>query len=577
MKKDLKINLMFIMIPLFLMLVVVIGVTYALFTQDIETGEVITLKTGEKYVGIYGEGKDNILLNKDYTFTIENRGNVETGYEVYLDNTTDIDLKDITYTISGDESSTGTLESEKLLVGNIDIDEKKTISFKVSSDKFGDYAGIIKVRASDYKVNEPEVVNGMIPVTFDGTNWIKTDIKNTNNEWYDYASGKWANVVTIKNVEKRDTYGKAQNGKKIEIDDINSFFVWIPRYSYTLQGNLGLQLDGASTVSKETPGAFDIKFVSKNVTDTGKGSYTGFKADEYYTPVGFCSGATCTTSRSDAANVELDGIWVSKFELTGSSDEPSSIPNVESLRNLNVSSLFNVIANNMNGERATTLYGFSGNNYNSHMVKNSEWSLLSYLTQSKYGKYGNDKYDGVNKEVYQNKSENYITGCSTGVPSNDVANYECTYRYGVDGSGTGASSTGTIYGVYDLSGGADEYVMANLNNISGAASDETSGFNGNNNDNSTTTGTPFPSLNYIDNYQTIDATTACGNTMCKGQNLIYTKNWYNDNIEFVTNEKAWLTRGASYKTGKEAGIFNVSSSSGKAKADTGTRAVIIAW
>ena len=37
------------------------------------------------------------------------------------------------------------------------------------------------------------------------------------------------------------------------------------------------------------------------------------------------------------------------------------------------------------------------------------------------------------------------------------------------GKGVGASTTGTIYGVYDMSGGAWEYVMGNYNDIAASS------------------------------------------------------------------------------------------------------------
>ena len=46
---------------------------------------------------------------------------------------------------------------------------------------------------------------------------------------------------------------------------------------------------------------------------------------------------------------------------------------------------------------------------NSHAMKSDEWASVAYLSQSKYGKLGNTDFSGANKEVYQNKSNSYIT------------------------------------------------------------------------------------------------------------------------------------------------------------------------
>ena len=119
-------------------------------------------------------------------------------------------------------------------------------------------------------------------------------------------------------------------------------------------------------------------------------------------------------------------------------------PNVTSWRGINVSNAFNVsLKMNDEGNR----YGFTSS-VDTHMMKNSEWAVVSYLSQSKYGKLGNKNFTGANKEVYQNKSDSYITGCSYGSTSNGNTDYGCQYTYDIDINGTGASTTGNIYGIY---------------------------------------------------------------------------------------------------------------------------------
>ena len=91
-------------------------------------------------------------------------------------------------------------------------------------------------------------------------------------------------------------------------------------------------------------------------------------------------------------------------------------------------------------------YGFTSN-VDIHMMKNSEWAVVAYLSQNKYGKLGNTNFTGSNKEIYQNKS-NY-TGCSLGKPSSEnESDTICHYTYDVNINGTGASTTGTIYGIW---------------------------------------------------------------------------------------------------------------------------------
>ena len=43
-------------------------------------------------------------------------------------------------------------------------------------------------------VNPPELLNSMVPVTYENGNWIYTD---TNEKWYDYDNKEWANAVVL--------------------------------------------------------------------------------------------------------------------------------------------------------------------------------------------------------------------------------------------------------------------------------------------------------------------------------------------------------------------------------------------
>lgn len=54
------------------------------------------------------------------------------------------------------------------------------------------------------------------------------------------------------------------------------------------------------------------------------------------------------------------------------------------------------------------MYGFS-TAMNSHAMRNDEWGAVAYLSQSAYGKLGNVNFIGADKEIYQNKSNSFIT------------------------------------------------------------------------------------------------------------------------------------------------------------------------
>lgn len=70
----------------------------------------------------------------------------------------------------------------------------------------------------------------MIPVVWDGSQWVKADI---TQKWYDYDKKEWANVVLVTE-ETRTSYIKAEPGTTINEPDVLAHLVWIPRYKYKL-------------------------------------------------------------------------------------------------------------------------------------------------------------------------------------------------------------------------------------------------------------------------------------------------------------------------------------------------------
>ncbi len=391
--------------------------------------------------------------------------------------------------------------------------------------------------------NAPELDSNMIAVRYNGSNWVKAD--SSTNNWYNYDKGEWANAVTV-STDTRSTYLSADVGTEISMDDIETMWVWIPRYSYSIgsvdginyYGKQGDYLDSSPT--QALPGEIDIKFISTSTKDRGTARYvvsSRISDNSYYTPDAFTFG-----------DEELSGIWVGKFETSSSNPSASSgggntteldamiKPNVVSWRNINVSNAFNVsLKMNDEGNR----YGFTSS-VDTHMMKNSEWAVVSYLSQSKYGKLGNKNFTGANKEIYQNKSDSFITGCSYGRPG-----YIGTqYAYDIDINGTGASTTGTIYGIYDMSGGSWEYVMGNYNDIISE-----SGF------------VSMPESKYYDKYTSDNVNIACNESECLSHSLSETAGWYNDYNIIFSNAYPWFGRGGNINLSPSVGIFGISPSS----------------
>ncbi len=455
--------------------------------------------------------------------------------------------------------------------------------------------------------NAPVLNGDMIPVVYSENceKWIKQDL----NKSYDYANQVWANAVTVTS-NVRDEIKRAPAGTPIEMADINTMWVWIPRYSYTIKSEdggsnyYGKASFGNDSPSQTLPGEIDVKFISK-ITETGTAQYTGNTPTNWRTNEAF-----------DFDGVKRSGIWVGKFEIAGSLstngqacvNELCNVKNVTikpgeiSLRSQTVSSFF-YAARSIQKDNET--FGFS-NSGDLHMMKNDEWGVVAYLSQSSYGKYGNKNYSGNYKEIYQNKSNQFITGSSNGTTSQSNIT-EPQYAYnnmtkleeGQGQAGPGASTTGNIYGIYDMSGGAWEYVMGVL-----AYYDDNSPMSGNSiADNSGFTGRVWQSDSYVNfmkepsisfskekYYNLYKASTtkdempssstltysikACDGRLCYGHALSETAGWYGNYAGFVYRESPWSGRGGHCRS-TSAGVFYSSYSSGSVGSDNGSRFVLI--
>ena len=385
--------------------------------------------------------------------------------------------------------------------------------------------------------NSPELLNNMIPVYYDGSNWIYADLYE---KWYDYDAKEWANAVVLNS-------GVTKNvGDTIIEDEIALWYVWIPRYTYTIfNGNNG----------SVDPLEIQIKFesgISSSGTvecvDAVSGSGTSSETCTDSTNGSIINGtSTYTHPAFTFGNQELTGFWVGKFEVSGSTSQITIKPNVSSLRNQTVSSFFTAIQN------MSTTYSINGN---SHMMKNMEWGAVAYLSYSKYG---------INEEVGINNNSNYITGC--GAPAGSNLSSNCN-AYNTT-NGMLASTTGSIYGVYDISGGAWEYLMGNMVNSSGNFYSSIAGFS------------TVPDSKYYDKYTngTSHTTHGRGKLGDATKEILKTfgsnsGGWYSDYANFPNSVYSWFNRGGSYSDGANAGVFNFYSNGGDALSYSSTRIVL---
>ena len=212
-------------------------------------------------------------------------------------------------------------------------------------------------------------------------------------------------------------YLASEKGTTVLNDDINSMYVWIPRFKYKVFNVLGeANTDTYDAYHK----GIDVVFENYNATsgtiycEKGK-CYSGVEKTTEVTAND--NGKYYTHPAFSNATSELTGLWVSKYEVSSGMQSKAG-NNV--LTDEYLSNYYKQIKNLDNT-----------NDY--HVIKNTEWGAVLYLTHSKYGL------------------------CSGNACTKVEANETHT-----SGANIKDSTTGNIYGVFDMAGSAMEYTMGNI-------------------------------------------------------------------------------------------------------------------
>ena len=554
--------------------------TYAMFTANVSSGNVVNMDTTLNYT-FDVSGTQNFHVGKNsiasFNFIVNNSSNGSIYYEIYY--STNNDLTDVIIGEVVEDKNTTTVAPNTR--GNIDKDNRKTIPLVIANNSNNDIDVVIGVvtgyvgntinygtdnypngtkitntyNLSDIKssceggatvddscikkyedgymsyycltdkqkldedptgANRPVLAEGMIPITYDGSKWVKADEYGAYNNWYDYGNQKWANAVMVTS-STRDTYMNADVGTTIPENDILAYYVWIPRYKY--------KLFNASYASGTSAQVIDVVF--ENGTSTTGNVTCTYASNGAETCQNKANGNWYTHPAFTLGDTELKGIWVGKFETTGSTTAPTVKPGVSSLTSITIANMYNT-GKLFRSKNYLTITG--ANETDTHMIKNIEWGAVAYLKQSKYGL-------GVTDIVSSSNSNGVIyTGGGSGT----------SYK-----TNTGQSTTGNITGVYDMSGGADEYVMGNYNKQTGSS------------------GLTIPSIpiEHIDIYSGTNVSYShLGDAMGE------TARWYSDCVD--NSHRSWFARGLKTGPGGHAGVFSFGTYTGEANNYYGFRVVL---
>ena len=195
----------------------------------------------------------------------------------------------------------------------------------------------------------------------------------------------------------------------------------------------------------------------------------------------------------------------------------------------------------------------------SHLIKNTEWGAVAYLSRSKYGK---NSQVWNNPYYYSRSNYSQITGlCGKGENKQDLGttNINDTYRYNEETAGN-ASTTGNVYGVYDMACGAWQYVSGIL---------ESRESNGSSYDFSSVDEKYYDSYNGYNNIKYGDAiyetsTNSSGAT-----------SWDAYRSEFISSSNPVLVRSGVGNIGNGAGIFCYSWHTGAGGREFGFRPSLV--
>ena len=374
--------------------------------------------------------------------------------------------------------------------------------------------------------NEPNMTSDMKAVY-----WENGEEK-VEGESADFDKSKWYNYIAQAGATTSGGTSKWANAKTSD----GSYWVWIPRYAYRIvYFDTEPHRDAYRADNTQTTGIVGYSDARGLVDKDGK---TPSDLQEPVTSIGVGENklrphpAFETDLNQGGWDTKLEGIWVAKYEVSQSGTTIKSIPGVSSYRSITIGTMY------------TKGYDYDREK-ESHMMKNSEWGAVAYLTDSKYGRNGT--------AVTKNSNSSHYTGGASGATAltNPLQ-----------------STTGNEYGIYDTVGGAYEYVAGYIADSSQsygnsfASTDNTT----NNKTDSTKYATVYRmstsnsnNENYNENYKENINKIFGDGTIETSTSGIGSTSWHSANSYFVgiynSNNYPFFQRGGNYNS-TYAGSFN---------------------
>ena len=375
-------------------------------------------------------------------------------------------------------------------------------------------------------------------------------VEKVEGEASDFDASKWYSYTAQEGATTSGGTSKWANARTSD----GSYWVWIPRYAYRIvYFDTQAHADAYRADSTQTTGIVGYSDARGIVDKDGK---TPSDLQEPVTSIAvgtnklrphpaFEDGSSTGFTQGEWDS-KLEGIWIAKYEM---SQSEKSIPGQKSYKNIKI------------GDCYIKSYDYSRDK-ESHLMKNSEWGAVAYLTESKYGRNGT--------AVSSNTNSGYYTAGESGATAT---------------TNPLQSTTGNEYGIFDTVGGADEYVAGYIADSSWnygnsfASIDDTT----NNKKESTKYATVYQmstSNSSTDNYM-ININKIFGDAIIEtSKSGITSTSWYSAHSYFVgvygEIDDPFFNRGGYYnKTFSAPGSFNFGRDSGFGTGSTSFRVCLV--
>lgn len=385
-------------------------------------------KDGYRFKG--WKGTDVPELSKNVTFS---NGKGDRSYNAYYDElfelsfvsdvpsytstqikVTSIDNVEYEYSIDGGVTWTNcealTTESAGVYVTYIEVFDNITLKVRaMKADGTPEYTKEITITniLNDTIANAPILGDGMKVVYWNGSTEQEADTFTT--DMYSYTS-------------KSQTAGISNSNWANAKTEDGSYWVWIPRFAYKIQYYQNEARTISSNVKTDYERIFIIflKGTSSSQYQHKDSDSIEVLPDDYIIPNGFTK-----------EGKQLAGFWISKYEISannatsllgGGNVLTTNAGNIDILNALSIPNKQSWRGISYNNAYTNSLKMYEA--YNSELISNKEWETTVILSHSTYG---------VNiTKITENSG--YTTA-------------------------SGGSSNGNQTGVYDLVGGAWEYVQ----------------------------------------------------------------------------------------------------------------------